>query len=104
MDVISSGSFDRRILKLIDKEEYELLKQGLAQNPRKGYVIKGTGGIRGFRYAREGGGKSGGFRVIYYFVDSRGVVYLIDVYAKNEKSALTKGEKNELRKLVKELE
>ena len=88
MDVISSGSFDRRILKLIDKEEYELLKQGLAQNPRKGYLIKGNGGVRGLRHAREEGGKSGGFRVIYYFADSRGVVYLIDVYPKNEKSAL----------------
>lgn len=102
--IIPLGNFDRRILKLIDREEYELLKQLLVQNPHKGYLIQGTGGVRGFRHARDGGGKSGGFRVIYYFADSRGVIYLIDVYAKNEKSALTKGEKNELRKFIKELE
>ena len=43
-------------------------------------------------------------RIIYFVVSQRGVVYLIDIYAKSEKEDLTDAERREIRKLVVTLE
>jgi hypothetical protein len=67
-------------------------------------VIPGTGGARKARAARGGRGKSGGARIIYYVVTRRGVLYLLDVYAKSAKEDLTNAEKREIRKLVAAIE
>jgi len=66
--------------------------------------VVGTGGARKARAARGGRGKSGGARIIYYVVSRRGVVYLLDVYAKSAKEDLTDGEKKEIRKLIAAIE
>ncbi len=45
------------------------------------------GGVRKVRFARSGGGKTGGYRVIYVFPpDVDMPVFLITVFAKNEKA------------------
>ena len=44
------------------------------------------------------GGKSGGARVVYIYRDESFPVFLITVFAKNEKANLTKRECNELKK------
>jgi hypothetical protein len=49
-------------------------------------------------------GKRGGVRVVYYLQTRAGIVYLLDVYAKNEKSDLTPADKRELRAIVSALE
>jgi hypothetical protein len=49
-------------------------------------------------------GKSGGTRVIYYFVDRRDRIYLLLVYTKTVKDDLTRAEENDLRKLARALE
>jgi hypothetical protein len=103
IDIIPLGRIERNILKLIDQESYELLKDQLAKNPHKGDVMQGTGGMRKMRVAMEGRGKSGGLRLIYYYVTAQGRIYLIDVFAKNEKANLTQAERNELKELAKEL-
>jgi hypothetical protein len=56
------------------------------------------------RAARGGRGKSGGARIIYYVVIRKGVLYLLDVYAKSAKEDLTDAEKHEIRKLVAAIE
>jgi hypothetical protein len=53
---------------------------------------------------RGGRGKSGGARIIYYVVTRKGVLYLLDVYAKSAKEDLTDAEKQEVRKLVAAIE
>lgn len=37
----------------------------------------------------KGRGKRGGVRVIYYWLNQRGYIFLLDIYAKNEKEDLT---------------
>jgi hypothetical protein len=64
----------------------------------------GTGGAHKARAARGGRGKSGGARIIYYVVTRKGVLYLLDVYAKSAKEDLTDAEKQEVRKLVAAIE
>ena len=63
-------------------------------------MIAGTGGARKARVARGSRGKSGGARIIYYVVSRRGVLYLIDIYAKSAKEDLTDAEKHEIRRLI----
>jgi hypothetical protein len=66
-------------------------------------LIQGTGGIRKLRWARQGGGKSGGIRVIYYFHSELMPLYLLAAFGKNEKANLSGEEKQLLAKAVKEL-
>jgi len=75
----------------------------LSSNPKTGVLIQGTGGIRKLRWASKGKGKSGGSRVIYYFYNETIPLFLLTIFGKNEKINLTKAERNELAKSVKEL-
>jgi len=82
-------------------EDIEELTDYLATHPDAGQPIVGTGGCRKFRWARKGGGKSGGYRTITFFSGSYMPVYLLTVFSKGEKASLTQGEKNTLAKLAK---
>ena len=90
----------RRANELLNEAERKSVVDYLAAHPRAGDVMEGTGGIRKLRWARGGRGKSGGVRVIYYYHDHRIPLYLLTVFGKNEKSNITKSERNELAKLV----
>ena len=67
MTVIETQSFLRTAKALVSDEERMDLIAYLAENPTAGDIMEGTGGVRKVRWARRGGGKSGGFRVIYYY-------------------------------------
>jgi len=86
--------------RLLSESERRDVIDRLAAQPRAGDLIQGTGGIRKLRWARGGRGKSGGVRVIYYFHSDRIPLYLLTVFGKGEKADLSKGERNELAKLV----
>ena len=43
-------------------------------------------------------GKSGGFRVIYYFLDSEHNIYLMSIYSKTQKDSISENELIELLK------
>ena len=45
-------------------------------------------------------GKSGGVRIIYFFYNENIPVFLLTIFGKNEKTNLTKAERNELAKLT----
>jgi len=62
--------------------------------------MQGTGGIRKLRWKRDGSGKRGGVRVIYYFHSERMPLFLLTIFGKNEKDNLSRTERNELAKLV----
>ena len=49
-------------------------------------------------------GKRGGVRAVYYFLVRADLVYMLDLYAKNEKSDLTAADKREPRAIVSTLE
>ncbi len=61
------------------------------------------GGLRKLRFARSGGGKSGGFRTIYVFGGAGVPLFLVTVFAKNEKSNLSPGEQAAAVELSKQL-
>ncbi|MFI0398517.1 MAG: transcriptional regulator [Thiolinea sp.] len=55
----------------------------LATHPDSGDVIPKSGGVRKVRWSREGMGKRGGVRVIYYNQLANGEIWLLLIYAKN---------------------
>jgi hypothetical protein len=75
----------------------------LVEDPERGDLIKGGGGIRKLRHAIQGRGKSGGVRVIYYWVKDNHQIYMLVVYPKSKKDNLTDQETAILREFVKEL-
>lgn len=55
------------------------------------------------RLARKGGGKSGGYRVIYFFATDEIPIILISVYAKNNQENLTDKQRNMLYAMAQEI-
>ena len=104
MDIvfIEIPEFINKVDKLATSEDVERLQSELMENPYRGDLIQGTGGARKIRLRLGHTGKSGGARVVYYFVDMRGEVWLLDIYAKNDKSDLTETEKKKLYRIIKE--
>jgi hypothetical protein len=84
---------------LFSDEELKGLQKELLANPNKGDLIPGSGGLRKIRLAQKGGGKRGGFRVIYYRSTPE-VIFLLLAYQKNQKDNLTKTELKILRDLM----
>ncbi len=59
----------------------------MAENPEAGVPL--GGGVQKVRIARPGRGKSGGARVVFLFTGEELPVFLLTVFAKNEKANLT---------------
>jgi len=58
----------------------------LSADPKAGALVPGLGGIRKLRFAPEGRGKSGAFRVIYYLLDDNTPILALLLYGKNEQA------------------
>lgn len=99
-DFEETKQFTKKVVKLLSDEDYAELQMDLCDDPQLGEIIRGSGGIRKVRWAIQGRGKSGGARVIYYWAVKRGKILMLDIYKKNEKVDLSRGELSELRKIV----
>jgi len=102
--VVETSEFLRRAKEcgVSDAERAEIV-DCIAANPMAGDEISGTGGARKVRFARRGQGKSGGYRVITFYSGIDIPVFLITMFAKNEKSNISQAEKNAMRKGLKTL-
>ena len=103
MTIAELPEYQRRAEKLLSEEERHDIVSYLAAFPKEGDLIRSTGGVRKLRWRQSGRGKSGGVRVIYYFHSERMPLYLLTVFAKNEREDLTQSERNDLAKLVRVL-
>jgi hypothetical protein len=72
----------------------------LAENPEAGDLIRESGGCRKVRIAKDGRGKSAGYRVITWFGGRDIPVFLLTVFAKGQKANLSDKECNSLAKLT----
>ena len=100
--VVETPEFQRAAKELkLSASEIAHIVDLLADDPMLGDEIAGTGGARKVRVARPGEGKSGGYRVIYFFSGEYIPIFLLSVFAKNQKINLTHGEKNTLKKVLK---
>jgi len=100
--IIETSIFTKKIKRLLSDEEYRLLQNELIINPTKGNVIKDSGGLRKIRWKSQGRGKSGGVRIIYYWISSKEIILMLLVYPKSEQDDLTSDQLKILKKLVEE--
>ena len=100
MTVAEMPEYIRRVEKLLSAEERRNVVDYLAAHPRAGDLMQGTGGVRKLRWGRGGQGRSGGVRIIYYFHNEAMPVYLLTLFATNDRANLTTAERNDLAGLV----
>ncbi len=95
--------YEKRAGKYLSKDERHAMELHIASNPEIHPILTGTGGVRKARWGRQGTGKRGGVRVVYFYRSTASVVYFLDIYAKTEKEDLTPADKQLLKELVNRL-
>jgi len=99
--VIETGSYLRAAKDAgMSSEEMTAAVDLVATVPEDGDIMQGTGGVRKARLAGRGKGKSGGYRIVWYFGGDDIPVFLLTVFGKGEKSNLSQAERNALRAMV----
>lgn len=80
--IVETEIYSRMARDILSPNEQEELAVYLANNPNEGDVIPQSGGCRKMRWQRQGMGKQGGSRVIYFNRLENGKIYLLLIYAK----------------------
>ena len=100
LTVAELPEFIRNAEKLLSDFERQDIIRYLAEHPKAGDLMEGTGGIRKLRWRRGNKGKSGGVRVIYYFHNEHMPLYLLTLFAKGDQDNLNKAQRNEMSELT----
>ena len=103
VSVIELPGYRRRADEAFSSAEQDAIVDLIAYEPTCGDLIPGTGGLRKVRVGRGSSGKRGGARVIYYFYNTDHPVFIVAIYAKNEKADLNAQDKKKFLALVKEI-
>ncbi len=83
-------------------DDLRQLEIELMSDPERWPVMAGTGGVRKARFAPPSwhSGKSGALRVCYAVFSDYATLYLVTLFAKNEKDNLSAAEKHEISALI----
>jgi mRNA-degrading endonuclease RelE of RelBE toxin-antitoxin system len=100
---LEAPAFERIRERYLDDDQYQLLQAALMANPEAGVLIRGSGGLRKVRWAVDGKGKSGGLRVIYYWVTRDSHILFLTLYHKSEMADLAQKDIKALAAIVKGL-
>jgi hypothetical protein len=87
----------------LNDEGFRALQHALMEQPEKGDVIEGTGGLRKLRRPdpKRGKGKRGGLRLIYFWWEAGRQFWLFTLYDKDEMEDLSAKEKGLLKDMLK---
>jgi hypothetical protein len=83
LTVVETPTFSRLANDLWTDDERSEFVNWIAQHSEAGDVIPGSGGCRKVRWTRQGTGKRGGVRIIYFNRLTSGEIWLLLIYAKN---------------------
>lgn len=102
---IESKAFTRRLHELAEDAADSVLttiQSGLMDNPLRGDLVRGLGGIRKARVSNplRGKGKRGGFRCMYLYLERKGHIHLLFLFDKDEQEDLNSAQRSFLRQLV----
>ena len=89
MVFIETRLFTKLLSNYLSDDEYRGLQAYLIQKPDAGDIVRGSGGVRKVRWSRDGAGKSGGVRVIYYWEKFESEIWMLTIYAKSEKATIS---------------
>ena len=100
LTVVELPLFQRLASAVWDDAERQEFVDHIARNPETGDLVPGTGGVHKVRWRRQGMGKRGGVRVIYFYRDAQMPLFLLLVYAKAQREDMTPDEKRQVRALA----
>lgn len=100
LTVVESPIFQKLWPRYWDEDERAEFAAFISLDPAAGSVIRGSGGVRKVRWAREGTGKSGGVRVVHLTRNEAGEVYLLTLYAKSESENISLNTLKEIRRAL----
>lgn len=90
--VIETPSFQKQAERIWSEPERLEFINWIAQNALAGDVIPGSQGARKVRWSVAGKGKRGGVRVVYFNLTEQGVVLLVMMYTKSDRSNIAPGD------------
>jgi hypothetical protein len=100
LTVVESPIFQKLWPLYWDEDERAEFASFIAADPAAGAVMRGSGGVRKVRWAREGTGKSSGVRVIYLIRNAAAEVYLLTLYAKSKSANISPATLKEIRRAL----
>jgi hypothetical protein len=102
LTVVETPEFLRRAAAVgLEEADRIALIDTLAADPEAGVSL--GGGLWKLRVAREGAGKSGGFRTLHFYRRGDMPLFLLTVFAKNEKANISATERRALIALCDEI-
>ncbi len=89
LKIVSLESFSKDVKKLYRKyrkviDDLKILEEQLYKDPKSGMQLGNNCYKIRLRNSSVPTGKSGGFRVIYYYIDDKNNLYLMAMYSKSE--------------------
>ena len=97
--IIETRLFTAKASKIWTVDQQQDFVVYIAANPEAGVVVPGSGGVRKVRWSKSGSGKSGGVRVVY-FNTSLETMWLLTLYAKNERETLAPHELRRIKEAI----
>jgi hypothetical protein len=102
VEFVETSVFNRFVKREFGEDNLRALQSELIDTPDLGRVIQRSGGARKVRWGGKGVGKSGGYRIIYFFSRSEDRCYLLIGFKKGEQENLSEAQLNSLREYIKE--
>ena len=99
--IVETDTFRTQAAKVWNQQEYDKLIAFLAHYPNSGAIVPGSGGVRKLRWPGLQRGKRGGIRVIYYR-NRADELWLITLYAKQQRETMSAEALAKLRKGIDE--
>jgi hypothetical protein len=99
-EIVGLSGYESQVSRLLNEDERMAMEFYIASAPEAHPVIAGSGGFRKARWARRGRGKSGGYRVVYFFLAEPGRIYMAAIYEKSRMENLSAADQNVLAKLA----
>jgi hypothetical protein len=89
----------------LDDTDLRALEGQLLENPLCGKVMRNTGGVRKVRFAPPSRslGKSGGYRVCYFYFPAHEMIFFALIFPKSEQPNLTAEQQEACRSLAKQI-
>jgi Protein of unknown function (DUF1044). len=99
---VETDVFSSRVARFALESALHDLQLELVQDPERGALDAGTGGLRKIRMPIPGSakGKSAGVRVHYLWLEHRRRIYLMFVYGKDDQDSLSIEQKRALKQVV----
>lgn len=103
MIFVETSHFTRLITGLVSDDDYAAFQRALADQPDKGDLLVGCGGVRKVRMGAQGKGTSGGARVLYLHIPNRDLIYLLTLFTKGDAANLSSDGKKAVRQLAEQI-